>query len=177
MQREPRAFVEDIVVSCDAIASNIEGVDVETYVANRMVRSAVEREFLIIGEAISYLSDLAPDIFTRITEGRTIVDFRDQLVHGYMTVNDRLVWDTPSVRRRSCVRNAPGFSLSWAGERTNQRIKLTRFARSLSATTLGPYSCQQSEVLFVRQAFLSSPSLFPVSSSRPGIRISFSFRG
>jgi uncharacterized protein with HEPN domain len=108
MQREPRAFVEDIVVSCEAIASDIEGVDVEAFVANRMVRSAVEREFLIIGKAINYLSDLAPDIFVRITEGRTIVDFRNQLVHGYMTINDRLVWgyavrEAPKLREE-CAR-------------------------------------------------------------------------
>lgn len=92
MQREPRAFVEDILVSCDAIAADVEGVDVESYRANRMIRSAVEREFMIIGEAINYLGDLAPDLFARITQGCTIVNFRNQLAHGYMTVNDRLVW-------------------------------------------------------------------------------------
>jgi uncharacterized protein with HEPN domain len=52
MRREPRAFVEDIVVSCDAIAAAIDGIDVQSYVANRLVRSAVEREFMIVGEAI-----------------------------------------------------------------------------------------------------------------------------
>lgn len=92
MQREPRAFVEDIIVSCDAIAADVAGVDVDAYVANRAIRSAVEREFMIVGEAINYLGNLAPDIFARITQGRTIVDFRNQLIHGYMTVNDRLVW-------------------------------------------------------------------------------------
>lgn len=92
MQREPRAFVLDIVAACDAIAAYVAGVDVDSYVANRMIRSAVEREFMIIGEAIRYLGDLAPEHFYRITHGRTIVDFRNQLAHGYMTVNDRLVW-------------------------------------------------------------------------------------
>ena len=108
MQREPRAFVEDIVISCDEIAADVEGVDVESYVANRMIRSAVEREFIIIGEAINYLADLAPDLFVRITQGRTIVDFRNQLAHGYMTMNDRLVWgyavrEAPKLREE-CAR-------------------------------------------------------------------------
>ena len=92
MQREPRAFVEDIVVSCDAIAADLAGVDVQSYLESRMTRSAVEREFMIIGEAINCLADIAPSLFERITEGRTIVDFRNQLAHGYMSVNDRLVW-------------------------------------------------------------------------------------
>lgn len=92
MQREPRAFVEDIITCCDAIAADVHGVNVEAYLANRTVRSAVEREFTIIGEAVNQLSDVAPEVFAKITEGRTIVDFRNQLTHGYMTVNDRLVW-------------------------------------------------------------------------------------
>lgn len=92
MQREPRAFVEDIVIACDAIAFDIRGVDVEAYVGDRLIRSAVEREFMIIGEAVNVLGDIEPDLFSRITQGRTIVDFRNQLAHGYMTVNDRLVW-------------------------------------------------------------------------------------
>lgn len=108
MQREPRAFLEDILVACDAIAVDIEGVDVESYGANRIIRSAVEREFMIIGEAINYLGDLAPDLFARITYGRTIVDFRNQLAHGCMTVNDRLVWgyavrEAPKLREE-CAR-------------------------------------------------------------------------
>lgn len=82
MQREPRAFVEDIIVCCDAIAVDVAGVDVRSYLANRMTRSAVEREFVIIGEAINCLADIAPDLFRRLTQGRTVVDFRNQLAHA-----------------------------------------------------------------------------------------------
>jgi uncharacterized protein with HEPN domain len=77
MQREPRVFVEDIIISCDAVAADVAGVDLESYLADSMIRSAVEREFMIVGEAINYLGDLAPDLFRRITQGRTIVDFRN----------------------------------------------------------------------------------------------------
>jgi uncharacterized protein with HEPN domain len=67
---------------------------------------------MIIGEAISNLAVLAPDLFTRITQGRTIVDFRNQLAHGYMTVNDRLVWgyavrEAPQLREE-CARLLAG---------------------------------------------------------------------
>ncbi len=100
MQREPRAYVADIIAACDAIALDIGGVDVAEYLDTRAIRSAVEREFIIIGEAINILGDLAPDAFARITQARTVVDFRNQLTHGYMTVNDKLVW-------AYAVRNAP----------------------------------------------------------------------
>ena len=100
MRREPRAYVADIVTACDAIALDVNDVDVDEYLGTRVIRSAVEREFIIIGEAINILGDLEPDAFARITQARTIVDFRNQLTHGYMTVNDKLVW-------AYAVRNAP----------------------------------------------------------------------
>lgn len=58
-------------------------------------------------EPRAFVADIAPDLFSRITKGRTIVDFRTQLAHGYMTVNDRLVWgyavrEAPSLRAE-CV--------------------------------------------------------------------------
>lgn len=100
MQREPRAYLADVVAACDAIALDIHGVDLAAYESNRAIRSAVEREFIIIGEAINALGDLEPALFSRITQARKVVDFRNQLTHGYMTVNDKLVW-------AYAVRNAP----------------------------------------------------------------------
>ncbi len=108
MQRELRAYVADIITACDAIALDISGVDVDVYIDTRAIRSAVEREFIIIGEAVNILGDLEPDVFARITQARTIVDFRNQLTHGYMTVNDKLVWayavrDAPLLRDECAV--------------------------------------------------------------------------
>lgn len=108
MQREPRAYVVDIVESCDAIALAVNGVPLDAYLGNRLVRSAVEREFITIGEAINALGDLEPGVFARITAARKVVDFRNQLTHGYMTVNDKLVWafaigKTPQLRDERAV--------------------------------------------------------------------------
>ncbi len=51
MHRDPRAWLWDVVQAADAIASFAEGLDGDAYVTNPMVRSAVERQFEIIGEA------------------------------------------------------------------------------------------------------------------------------
>jgi uncharacterized protein with HEPN domain len=56
------------------------------------VRSSVEREFIIISEAVAALSRVAPEVFGAITRARRIVDFRNQLTHEYPTVDDALVW-------------------------------------------------------------------------------------
>lgn len=92
MPRDPLAYLSDIVDSCDAISAALTGLDLEAYQRSRLVRSSVEREFIIIGEAISALSRVAPDAFASITHARRIVDFRNQLTHEYPAVDDTLVW-------------------------------------------------------------------------------------
>ena len=55
MPRDARAYLADIIDACDAIAVALERIDVDAYKENQLVRSAVERDFTIIGEAISVL--------------------------------------------------------------------------------------------------------------------------
>ena len=57
-----------------------------------MLRSAVEREFIVIGEAINKLATFDEASATKITGYERIIAFRNVLVHGYATVDDRLVW-------------------------------------------------------------------------------------
>ena len=104
MPRDERAYLADIIDSCIAIEAAIAGLDLRSYEANRLVRSAVEREFIIIGEALSTLSRRAPELFRAISNGRRIIDFRNQLTHEYPTVDDAIVWaiadrDVPILRR------------------------------------------------------------------------------
>lgn len=108
MQRDARAYLADILESCDAIEAALVGLDLETYLDNRLVRSSVERELIIIGEAILALSSKSPDVFGSITDARSIVDFRNQLTHEYPRVDSELVWaivkrDLP-VLRDECSR-------------------------------------------------------------------------
>lgn len=54
-----------------------------------MIRSAVEREFITIGEALKVLSVREPQLFASIPEGRQIIDFRNLLTHEYLNVSKR----------------------------------------------------------------------------------------
>jgi uncharacterized protein with HEPN domain len=49
-----------------------------------LIRSAVEREFITIGEALKVLSFRDPQLFAAIPEGRQIIDFRNLLTHEYL---------------------------------------------------------------------------------------------
>lgn len=103
MPRDARAYLADIVESCDAIEAAIEGLDLEYYLENRLVRSSVEREFIIIGEAIVVLSRKSPEAYAAITKARRIIDFRNKLAHEYSTVDDEFIFaianhDVPVLR-------------------------------------------------------------------------------
>ena len=91
MPRSSEAYLSDIIEACDAIVVAIAGVDLETYLSNRMIRSAVEREFIIIGEAITSLERLNADLASRITHARLIVGFRNRLAHEYAAIDDEAV--------------------------------------------------------------------------------------
>jgi uncharacterized protein with HEPN domain len=58
-----------------------------------MLRSATERQFEILGEALSQLARFYAPVAARITDFRRIISFRNLLIHVYAVVDDRLVWD------------------------------------------------------------------------------------
>jgi uncharacterized protein with HEPN domain len=92
MPREASAYLVDIIEACAAIAEAIGGLDLGDYASNRLLRSAVERECIIIGEAVAALGRRSPEDFESITNARRIVDFRNLLTHEYATVDDAIVW-------------------------------------------------------------------------------------
>ncbi len=57
-----------------------------------MLRSAVERQFEIVGEALVGLLRVAPDLEARVSDTRRIIAFRNRLIHGYASVSDEVVW-------------------------------------------------------------------------------------
>jgi uncharacterized protein with HEPN domain len=59
-----------------------------------MLRAAVERQFILIGEALSRLEKLDPPLAAQIADFRKIIGFRNVLVHGYEAIDDQIVWST-----------------------------------------------------------------------------------
>ncbi len=92
MQHDLTAFLWDIDAAANDIIAFIEGIQFEQYTVNKMIRAAVERQFITIGEALVQARKLAPDLYTHIHQVPDIVAFRNRVVHGYMTTDDSTVW-------------------------------------------------------------------------------------
>lgn len=94
MRRDARAYLWDARAAVESIREFARGRSVEEYRRDAMLRSAVERQFEILGEALNHLRRLAPSLAERIPELGEIVDFRNLLIHGYATIDHDTVWRT-----------------------------------------------------------------------------------
>jgi len=92
MPLDAKAYLADMIAAAERISAFTSGKTYEDYLANDLLRSGVERQFEILGEALRKLSELEPQMAARIPEYRRIIGFRNILVHGYASVDNWLVW-------------------------------------------------------------------------------------
>jgi uncharacterized protein with HEPN domain len=92
MVRDLSAYLRDILEACNSIQDVMSDVSLEEYRSKRAVRSAVEREFIIIGEALRWVSSLDKTLFCSISNSRAIVDFRNLPAHDYGAVDEDAVF-------------------------------------------------------------------------------------
>ena len=92
MARDVSAYLQDVLEACNSIEDVMRGISLDEYRSKRSVRSAVEREFIIIGEALRRVSALDERLFSSISNSRAIVDFRNLLAHDYGAVDDDAVF-------------------------------------------------------------------------------------
>lgn len=92
MRLEVLKYLFDIQEACQLITEFTAGQTFDDYKNNAMLRSAVERQFEIIGEALNQMLKLEPSLTSVITDSRRIVDFRNLLIQGYAKVSNEVVW-------------------------------------------------------------------------------------
>ena len=92
MRLETKKYLHDIQLAADRIERFCNGKTFPQYLADEMLRAAVERQFGIIGEALSRLAKDDPDVASAIPDHGKIIAFRNILIHGYAAVDDKIVW-------------------------------------------------------------------------------------
>lgn len=93
MKDEIRKFLFDVLLASEDIIGFTEGLDFSSYLKNKMVQKAVEREFEIIGEALNRIKKAEPELLEHVSEYHRIIGFRNILAHGYDIIDEKLVWD------------------------------------------------------------------------------------
>lgn len=105
MEHDPRAWLWDVRQATDSIAAFVQGRSFTDNAADLMLRSAVERQFEIAGEALNRLSQEAPEVATRLPDLRRAIAMRNALIHGYLevdnaTVRQTILEDLPALREQ-----------------------------------------------------------------------------
>ena len=103
MPPDPRAYLWHARRAVALVVEFVNHRSWADYEADPLLRSAVERQFEIVGEALSQLARAAPDFAARVPDLPRIVAFRNLLIHGYAAIDDRLVWEVASERAAPLV--------------------------------------------------------------------------
>ena len=103
LRREPKTLLWDALEAAKAIADMTAGESFVDFDRDLVLRSAVERQFEILGEALGQLDRLDATLAAKIPDLRQIVAFRNVLIHGYALIDRARVWkavedDLPPLR-------------------------------------------------------------------------------
>jgi uncharacterized protein with HEPN domain len=91
--RDVRVHLQDMVTAAEAIRAFIAGRTLGDYEADLMLRSAVERQFEILGQALARALRLDPGPQARLPASRGAIDFRNVIAHEYDALSAATVWD------------------------------------------------------------------------------------
>ena len=92
MEDEILKYLYDAREAVSGIRRFVDGKTFDDYDQDELLRSAVERKFEVIGEALIRIRRIDPSCLERIRQHRNIISFRNILAHGYDALENRIVW-------------------------------------------------------------------------------------
>lgn len=92
MQPRSAALLWDLLTAVQRIPQFVATRTFDDYATDVLLRSAVERQFEIAGEAVSVLRKLDSGTALRVPNAHKMVGMRNILIHGYAQVNNQTVW-------------------------------------------------------------------------------------
>jgi len=93
MRPESPAYVSDALDAASRARSVAESSTRREYLDNWMLKSAVERQLEIMGEALKNLRKADPSTAERVPDVHAIIATRNILAHAYATVDHVRIWE------------------------------------------------------------------------------------
>ncbi len=93
MTNDPLKFLGDMKLAAEFVVSTLANRQREEFEQDLILRFAIERELITVGEALNQLHRVAPEIAQQVDRWEDIIGFRNILVHGYDILNTDLIWD------------------------------------------------------------------------------------
>lgn len=109
MRIESKKYLYDIARAAKLAGGFVAGKNFADYSADAMLRSAVERQLEIVGEALAQLARIDLATASQISEYRRIIAFRNILIHGYAEIDHRIVWNVLELKLPVVLREAEAF--------------------------------------------------------------------
>jgi uncharacterized protein with HEPN domain len=92
LKRDPKSLLWDAREAAEVIDVITAGKTFAEFEGDLVLRSAVERQFEIVGEALAQLARLDRALADKIPDLREIIAFRNVLIHGYAVIDRARVW-------------------------------------------------------------------------------------
>ncbi|MBF0606384.1 MAG: DUF86 domain-containing protein [Candidatus Magnetobacterium sp. LHC-1] len=91
MRRSCLIYIEDILTSTNKILDYVGESSFEEFCKNEMRLEAIERNFMIIGEATKNIPDEIRHKYPFV-QWQRVIDFRNVLAHEYFGINKKIMW-------------------------------------------------------------------------------------
>jgi uncharacterized protein with HEPN domain len=116
MRLESKKYLYDITRAAALALEFVKGKSFADYASDAMMRSAVERQLEIAGEALAQLAKTDMAAASRISEHQRIIAFRNILIHGYADIDQRIVWNVLELKLPVLWREAEALLNSEEGD-------------------------------------------------------------
>lgn len=93
MRLESKKFLHDVFQAAEKISKFVANKNIGDYASDDLLKSGVERQFEVMGEALNQLSKIDRAVVEKVSDYQKIISFRNILIHGYTDIDDRLVWN------------------------------------------------------------------------------------
>ena len=89
---ETKKLLADMLDFGEQIATFVKAKSEADYLSDVMMQRAVERCFAVIGEALTALRRSDPATAQSLTDWRSIISFRNVLIHAYGGIDQQRTW-------------------------------------------------------------------------------------